>query len=461
MHDTRVWYASQVLRDGRVLVGGCEAGNGTGGNNAEVYDPLSNAWTYTGSPQVGINDAISMVLPDGRVLVWPVSWGAYPPFSTVIYDPATNGWSVGPATSGSQNEVSWVKLPDDSILTIDQTSTATERFIPSLNQWIADKPAPMIWNVTNSEIGPGLLLPNGKAFFIGGNGQTAIYTPSGSTNLGSWINGITLTNGMTAQDAPGAIMPNGKILCALSSDLRSLVSNFYEYDYLANVFAQVSGPTGLVHNVGTFQIYMLDLPDGTVLCALSDPQLYIYTRSGPPLAAAKPTIRSITAHPDGSFHLTGTQLNGISAGAAYGDDGQMDSNYPLVRLTNSVTHNVYYARTYNWSSTSVQTGTKVVSTEFTLPQQLPSATYSLVAVANGIASDPVTFYGPVWVDFNYTGSTQNGSFNFPFKTLTNGVSACPTNGTIICKGPASHRETPQITKAMTIVSYGGAVTVGR
>jgi len=65
------------------------------------------------------------------------------------------------------------------------------------------------------------------------------------------------------------------------------------------------------------------------------------------------------------------------------------------------------------------------------------------------------------VDFNYTGSTQNGSFNFPFKTLTNGVSACPTNGTIICKGPASHRETPQITKAMTIVSYGGAVTVGR
>jgi hypothetical protein len=83
-----------------------------------------------------------------------------------------------------------------------------------------------------------------------------------------------------------------------------------------------------------------------------------------------------------------------------------------------------------------------------------------VVIANGNVSDPITF-GPVWVDFNYAGGIQNGSFTFPFKTLTNGINACPSGGTIICKGSASNRETPRITKSVRILAYGGAVTVGR
>jgi len=74
----------------------------------------------------------------------------------------------------------------------------------------------------------------------------------------------------------------------------------------------------------------------------------------------------------------------------------MDSNYPLVRLTDA-SGNVYYARTYNWSSTSVMTGGRPVSTEFTLPaavNQGGGATYSLVVVANGISSDPMLFPAP-------------------------------------------------------------------
>ena len=33
-----------------------------------------------------------------------------------------------------------------------------------------------------------------------------------------------------------------------------------------------------------------------------------------------------------NFTLTGTQLNGISAGATYGDDAEMDTNYPIIQL---------------------------------------------------------------------------------------------------------------------------------
>jgi hypothetical protein len=68
----------------------------------------------------------------------------------------------------------------------------------------------------------------------------------------------------------------------------------------------------------------------------------------------------------------------------------MNSNYPLVRMTNSA-GNVYYARTFNWSSTAVATGSQILSTEFIVPQYLPAGTYSLVAVANGNSSAPVSF----------------------------------------------------------------------
>src|ERR1043166_5273623 len=69
----------------------------------------------------------------------------------------------------------------------------------------------------------------------------------------------------------------------------------------------------------------------------------------------------------------------------------MDSNYPLVRMTNSNNGTVYYARTFGWNSTSVMTSNRPVSTEFALPANLPSANYSLVVVANGNASAPVAF----------------------------------------------------------------------
>ena len=118
-------------------------------------------------------------------------------------------------------------------------------------------------------------------------------------------------------------------------------------------------------------------------------QLYVYRPDGNPLAAGKPAVTGISSNGDGSYHLTGTLLNGISEGAAYGDDAQMASNYPIVRLT-AFNGNVYYARTYNWSSTGVMTGNTPVSTEFELPAGLPLGTYSVVAVANGIASDPIS-----------------------------------------------------------------------
>jgi hypothetical protein len=138
----------------------------------------------------------------------------------------------------------------------------------------------------------------------------------------------------------------------------------------------------------TYGMAMLDLPDGTVLFSHSARDLWVYQPSGAPLLAGKPVITSVTLNGDGSYHLVGTGFNGISEGATYGDDKQMNSNYPLVRLTEAFSGHVVYARTYGWSRTSVQTGALLVSTECRLPASLPPGQYSLVVVANGFSSDP-------------------------------------------------------------------------
>lgn len=389
MHYQRLYYSSDVLPDGRVFVAGSEYGNGT--NTAEIYDPVLNTWTVLPSPGQTLYDSASTILPNGNVLVAPV----FPSSSgrTLIYSPVSNAWFTGPKLfrGNNQDEASWVKLPDGSILTVDPFGTNSERYIPAQNKWINDSKVPVaLYDSFDSEMGAALLLPSGKAFYLGATGNTAIYTPSGNTNLGSWAAGPVIPGGLTTPDAPAAMMVNGKILCAVSAapatngDFPSPTS-FYEYDPVANSFASVTGPTGATFANSPFEMRMLALPDGNILFSASSKKLYLYSPGGTPLAAGQPAITGFSTNADGSYHLTGTLFNGISQGAAYGDDAQMDSNYPLVRMTNG-TGTVYYCRTTNWSSTGVMTGSSVVSTDFRLPAGLASGAYSLVVVANGISS---------------------------------------------------------------------------
>src|SRR5262249_21054883 len=139
MRDTRLYYSSDVLTNGKVFIAGAEYG--TGVNSAEVYDPLSDSWTRCPSPPVGQTsffDSISKTLPTGNVLISPV--GPASPGATVIYVTASNTWATGGTLFRGtyQDEASWVKLPDDSILTIDPFGVHSERYIPSINRWVND-----------------------------------------------------------------------------------------------------------------------------------------------------------------------------------------------------------------------------------------------------------------------------------------------------------------------------------
>ena len=395
---TRLYYPSQVMKDGRVFVAGGEYG--TGGPRAEVYDPQTNSWTNVTPPSNLWNPSVdsfydcnSEILSDGKVLVMPVfpHTGGVP----LRYDPATNTWSnAGQLFRGTyQDEATWVKLPDDSILTIDPFGTNSERFIPATNSWVDDGIVPVsLYDPFGFELGGAALLPDGRAFFLGSTGHTALYTPSGTTSPGTWVAGPDIPGNHGTPDAPCAMMVTGNILCAVSpvpsnADHFPSPTSFYEYDPVANAFNAQNGPAGSTLSGPSYQKAMLDLPNGTVLFSFWSTQLYVYQPSGVPLPAGKPTITSLIQNGDGSYHLVGTGLNGISEGASYGDDLQMNSNYPLVRVSDGA-GNVYYGRTYNWSSTSVRTGSAAVSTEFRLPANVPPNATQLVLIGNGFASDP-------------------------------------------------------------------------
>jgi xanthomonalisin len=78
----------------------------------------------------------------------------------------------------------------------------------------------------------------------------------------------------------------------------------------------------------------------------------------------------------------------------------------------------------------------------------------------GMINALLSYEGAIWVDFNYTGSTQNGTYNHPFQTLAQGVSAVATGGTIWIRTAGSSSEKPTISKHLTIRANMGPATVG-
>ena len=80
----------------------------------------------------------------------------------------------------------------------------------------------------------------------------------------------------------------------------------------------------------------------------------------------------------------------LGQGAMYNDDFQDATNYPLVRITNTATGHVFYARTHNHSSMGVATGSLIVTTHFDVPAGIELGGSKLEVVANGIASSPVS-----------------------------------------------------------------------
>ena len=99
-------------------------------------------------------------------------------------------------------------------------------------------------------------------------------------------------------------------------------------------------------------INFLVLPTGQLLQTDTTSKVWIYSPSGTASAAVEPVVTSVptTLTRGHSYTVSGKQLAGITSGAAYGDDAQAGTNFPLVRIVNNATHHVFYAKTSGFSS---------------------------------------------------------------------------------------------------------------
>jgi hypothetical protein len=166
-------------------------------------------------------------------------------------------------------------------------------------------------------------------------------------------------------------------------------STFFEWD---GEDLRVAPPAPNAAIDGSFYGNFLILPNGQIL--LTDfYSVSVYTPPGKYRSEWAPRISSAPTRvrPGGSYEISGVLFNGMSQGAAYGDDAQGATNFPIVRITNKASGHVFYSRTHHHSSMAVGYHGPV-STHFDVPAGQETGPSTIVVVANGIPSEPLDIY---------------------------------------------------------------------
>ena len=409
----RKYFGSSVLADWRVLVCGGEYTDASGtntqdwNNTCEIYDPQADSWSNVPTPTDGtgsawsqIGDPACTVLPNGSFLI-----GAPNSNNIAKLDPATLIWtSMAAYNASSSNEDSWVLMPDNTVAAPSCRSPGKTLVYDIANDaWNVGNALPTnIISTAGSEVGPGLLRYDGTAFFLGGNQNTAIYSPSAKPQ---WTNGVALPaqNGQNIgiMDGPAVLLVQGNILLGAApiDNKGGFLSPTFFFEFDGAVFNRTSDPAG--SNCPTYVTRLLLLPNGdTLFCREDDAAFYIYRPDMPvPVAAARPVIQTLSGPvvPGTTIQISGLQFNGLSQAVGYGDDSQTPTNYPLVRITNTASSHVRYCRTSGHSlvgpggmavtSMGVTTGAQVITTNVDLPVDLETGAATLEVVANGIPSE--------------------------------------------------------------------------
>lgn len=355
---------------------------------AELYNPAANKWSSI-SPgdgtahgtlpllTLGDSDEIGPVLRllDGRIFQVGANG------LTALYTPSTNTWKAGPKIDGTINRHPFLYVADD----------APAALLPTGHVFFAADAGLGVSSTGTTESGSAVIsdIPSAAVdvlqvgWSVSGNG-----IPGGAQikSVNASAHEITLTGAATGTSTSETIEFGGPY---------SAPSELFDYNPVAGTISPVSPafPDTNLPFVSSYLFRMLMLPNGELLVDDSSEQLWVYTPSGGAASTYLPAVDSVEHVSGSEYLLTGTQLTGQSAGASYGDDAQMDENYPIVRLVSSA-DKVYYLRTTNWSSTDVSTGSLKETVNFTVGSSVPAGKYSLIVSAAGIQSKAFSFTVP-------------------------------------------------------------------
>jgi hypothetical protein len=406
-----LYFASEILPDGRLIMNGGEYNNKSGSCGKEVwtklgalYDPVANSWSSVSAPKgwPSIGDAQSVILPDGDYMLADCCNGQE---ALATISGSTVTWSAtGSGKADNNDEEAWTNLPDGDLLTVDawkgsnNQASNTEIYTTFSGDWNSGQvTASQLIDSLSHEIGPAVLMPNGYVIYFGANRYT------GANNLfdastGAWSSAPSFPVIDNAQydcaDAPAALLTDGDVIVQASAGVYQKPSHFFEFSISkkgAATLVEVNDPKSAPH-ISSFEGRFLELPTGQILWSndgqTRHPEIATYTPKGAAQQAWLPVVASVaTLLTIGSTDnaISGTNFNGFSQGATYGDDAQMSTNYPLVRITNNATGDVCFARSYNFSTMGVWT-TGATNAAFDIPQGCEAGASTLQVVVNGLAS---------------------------------------------------------------------------
>jgi hypothetical protein len=399
-----LYFSSAVLPDGRVIVEGGEYNSciPVWSNLGAIYDPLANSWTSVNPPSgwQTIGDAQGVVLADGTYMLANCCTT-----ETALFNAKKLTWTpTGAGKFDLNDEEGWTLLPNGSVLTVDAyvrsydvNGTNSEIYDPASGSWSsAGSTIVQLWDSYPSatrasyEVGPAVLRPDGTVFATGATGHGSGHTSIYDTHTGAWTPGPDFPVNLNICDGPAALLPNGNVLMETSPGVFKPGAEFFEWDGASLI--PVPGPAAANHEP-SYLGNMLVLPTGEILWTDISGNAYVYTSSGSPNPAWAPRILAgapVTNLNRGkTYRLSGYNLNGLSQGAAYGDNTQAATNYPLVRITNRATGHVFYARTHDHSTMAVAY-TGVASTQYDVPAGMETGLADLVVVTNGIPSAPIS-----------------------------------------------------------------------
>lgn len=388
-----LYFASAVLPSGNVFMMGGEYNNGSAiwTTKGAMYTARTNTWATIASPPgwTTVGDAQSIVLPSGKLMLANCCTTQQAILSSL--SPVT--WTAtGTGKTDWNDEEGWTMLPGGKILTVNAyvsggcCAKGYQIYDPTTGVWTTGAGTTVVNLVDpgSFEVGPMVLRPDGTVIATGATVNNAIY----STATGTWSAAPKFGGSLDIADGPGALLPNGNVLFDTSPGIFGTGSKFFEWDGTA--FNAVPGPPNAPID-SSYVGNMVVLPTGQILFTDFSSDVEIYTPVGSPCAGCAPTITSVSAtltHGSGNNVIKGRQFNGLSEGASYGDDNQSATNFPLVRITDA-SGKVIYCRTHNFN-VGVATGGRIVGTQFDIPPTIAIGSASLVVVANGIPSAPVS-----------------------------------------------------------------------
>jgi N-acetylneuraminic acid mutarotase len=169
----RFGHTATLVAGGKVLVtGGCTADPCTTDTAvSELYDPVANSWSTTGSLTTARSYQTAVLLKTGKVLVVGGSTGAATS-SCELYNPATGTWSNAASTTVVRYLNTTTLLADGKVLVTGGTPSrgplsSAEIYDPTANTWTATG------IMTNPRYAhAAALLPDGTVLVTGGIGQS-------------------------------------------------------------------------------------------------------------------------------------------------------------------------------------------------------------------------------------------------------------------------------------------------